>query len=75
MYFHEVDHGSVLLTINGQLLSLRHIRSDGVVSDEFQILKVPEAGSTLGALAVLASLLGSGGLLRIRAVRRSRRSS
>ena len=39
MFFDEVAYGSVVLTIDDQLLSFRHIRSDGVVTDSFQIVK------------------------------------
>jgi hypothetical protein len=40
MYFTEVAYGSCILSIHGCTLSLRNVRSDGVVSDAFTIQKV-----------------------------------
>jgi hypothetical protein len=39
MFFSEIAHGSCLLTVDGRSLSLRNLRSDGVISDHFTIVR------------------------------------
>lgn len=41
MYFTEFDFGSCLLTINGNTLAMKNIRHDGVISDQFDLIKTP----------------------------------
>lgn len=47
MYFSELKHGSCLLDVEDNKLSLINVRSDGVVSDNFAIVK--GTGLVLGA--------------------------
>ena len=65
MFFDEVEWGSGLLTIDGPTLSFRHVRRDGVISDSFEIVKVPQVPAlapglraTLAALLVIAAARG-----------------
>jgi hypothetical protein len=39
MYFDEVDNGSCLMTVDGNVMHLRNVRDDGVISDEFYLVK------------------------------------
>ncbi|MBA2664216.1 MAG: metallophosphoesterase family protein [Bradymonadaceae bacterium] len=39
MYFSEKIHGSCMLEINGSTLTLKNIRHDGVISDNFTLIK------------------------------------
>lgn len=43
MYFTEREFGSCILSIDGQVLSMRNIRDDGVISDSFHIVKGPRS--------------------------------
>jgi hypothetical protein len=46
MFFAEADHGSCILTVDGDILSVRNIRHDGVITDRFSIRKnTPECTS------------------------------
>ena len=65
MFFDEVEWGSGLLSIDGLTLSFRHVRRDGVISDSFEIVKVPQVPAlapglraTLAALLVIAAARG-----------------
>ncbi len=48
MYFTELEHGSCILTVEGNALSLRNIRHDGVVSDWFDLIKLGLPGDIDG---------------------------
>ncbi len=41
MYFSEVDFGSCVVTVEGNVLSLANIRRDAVTSDHFTLIKTP----------------------------------
>ncbi|MBI5763583.1 MAG: metallophosphoesterase family protein [Planctomycetes bacterium] len=41
MYFSELDYGSCVVTIEGNVLSLANIRRDSVTSDHFTLIKTP----------------------------------
>jgi hypothetical protein len=61
MYFSEARHGSVLLDISGGTLTLTNVRSTGVVSDTFTMVKGPQSPKVLSTSpaksAVVATLL------------------
>lgn len=64
MFFDEVDWGSVLLSIDDQQLSVRHLRSDGVVTDSFDMLKVARVPAMRPWLRMgMAMLVGVAGVL------------
>jgi hypothetical protein len=42
MYFTELALGSCLLTIDGNVLSMKNLRADGAVTDTFTIIKPPQ---------------------------------
>lgn len=48
MYFSELEHGSCIMSIEGNALSLRNIRHDGVVSDWFDLIKLGPPGDIDG---------------------------
>ncbi len=39
MYFTEIDNGSVLVDVDGPSMRIQNVRLDGVVSDDFRIVK------------------------------------
>lgn len=60
MYFSETNHGSCLVDINNNELTLRNIRQTGTVSDTFKIVKgdvPPRIASTTPARSAVLSML------------------
>jgi hypothetical protein len=41
MYFTELAHGSCIVNVDGNVLSLKNVRADGVVTDTFSLIKTP----------------------------------
>lgn len=39
MFFRELANGSCLMDVTGNMLSIQHVRIDGVITDNFQIVK------------------------------------
>ncbi len=60
MFFREAAHGSCLLDIDGSTLTLTNVRSDGVFTDSFSIVKLsatvpPDAPTNLTAIDVVGA--------------------
>jgi len=65
MYFSEAVHGSCILDVNGNSLTLTNVRQSGSVSDTFTIQKGPQVPKVVSTLPTKSAVLGTLPMVRV----------